>query len=136
MARQALLATASALVAASIMPLFFIGAEAIMQGDSVGAEDFGFGFTLVAPFALLTALGVAWPAWMLLPKAWAYGPRLAAAALLCSAVPVALLLPVSDEFPWKGGLVGCVTLLIWAAAYHLGTAALTRRYSIRSNPSG
>jgi hypothetical protein len=136
MARQALLAAGSALVASSVMPLLFIGAEAIVQGDTIDADDFGFAYTLVAPFTLVTALAVAWPAWNLLPHAWSTGRRLAAAAALCSAVPVALLIPISDDFPWKGGLVGCVTLLIWAAAYHVGAAILTRRNSIRSNPSG
>jgi hypothetical protein len=102
MAARILLASGSALVAASAMPLLFIGAEALLQGDTIATV----------------------------------GRRLALAAALCSAVPVALLLPISDDFPWKAGAVGCTTLLIWAAAYHLGAAIFTGPHSIRSNPSG
>lgn len=133
--RHVVPALVAALFTALILPLLFIGAEAAVQSAPIVAEDFPFAYSQVAPFALIVALTIAWPCYGLLPERWSPGRRLLAASLACLAVPVAAFLPLADDFPWKAGLAGVATLLVWIWVYRLA-ARLVPDVSIRSEPSG
>ena len=119
------------------LPLFFMVAEAMVQGDSIGRDDLEFGYSIVAPFALLVSLAIVWPVW-----AWqqgGHGPahrRMAIVVIASIVLPMVLMLPLAGELPWKAGVAGLGTLLIWLCANYIGRMALIRTHHIRSNPSG
>lgn len=110
-------AVAAALFAALALPLLFILAESAAQWAPIATDDFEFAYTLGAPFALAVALAVAWPAFAFLPNAWPPGRKVLVGVAICFAVPVIAIWPSAGEFPWKGGLAGSATFLLWSAAY-------------------
>ncbi|WP_347303930.1 hypothetical protein V5740_04745 [Croceibacterium sp. TMG7-5b_MA50] len=136
MVRRILLPLAACLIAAVIMPVLFMVAEAAAQRDGIGMDDLEFGVAISAPFALLTALLIVWPTWAWLQRRQAGTPRFALAAIISAIAPMVLLLPVAGELPWKAGLAGLGTMLIWLSSYHAGAGALARHYSIRSYSRG
>jgi hypothetical protein len=134
--RIALSAFAAALFAAVVMPLLFIGAESAVQWAPILADDFPFAYALVGPFALVVALAVGWPSYSLQPSHLPLARRLLVASAICFAVPTAVFLPLADDFPWKAGLAGGVTLLVWAWAFRFAGRFMTNDNSDRSEPSG
>jgi len=133
---EALKALVAAVIAALVLPLMFIAAESLLQWAPIVADDFGFAYSLVAPFALVTALAIAWPSYRLQPDRLPLPRRLLVAALVCFAVPVAMFLPLGDEFPWKAGVAGSVTLFLWLGAFSVTERFTSKPPSIRSTPSG
>jgi hypothetical protein len=129
-------ALAASLVAAALLPLLFLALDSAGEWADISVDDLLFAYMLAAPVGLGTALLLAWPAYRLSPARWTGEGRLLFTIVICIIGPVLIFFPTAGEFPWKAGLAGGASGIIWILTVRFLERRSPGTSLNRSKPSG
>lgn len=108
----------AALGATVIVPLLFLGFDSFGEWGAIDGDDLVFVYMLAAPLAFATSFLLAWPAYRMTRQrgeTW----RLLFVTAICLIGPVLILYPLVGEFPWKGGLAGGASAIVFVLTFRL-----------------
>ncbi len=126
----------AALAAAALVPLLFLALDQFGEWQSIGGDDLVFAYSLAGPFALAVCILLAWPAYRFAPRASSAAGRLLFTTAICLIGPVLILYPLVGEFPWKGGLAGGASAIIFVLTFRFADRRSAGPDLDRSSPSG